>query len=187
MIKNHNDLNKYITKQAKRILGKQAKLLKKKKKGSNVFGMKLTPILVLFLCGTVHADDIIELVPCIITVESDWRVEAVSNKGGVGLMQITPIVLVEYNTERAKEGYAPYIMEEIFDPAVNVRIGTWYLRRLKDHYLCENYTIERLLHAWNGGITKLRKYNYDCSKMPKESRKFSRKVIGLYYVSKKSQ
>jgi len=112
-------------------------------------------------------------------------------------MQITPIVLCEYNNENRnyvnkiiQDGevvnYYYYDAESIFTtddlsvPKYNVKIGTFYLKRLKNHYLKDNYTLERLLCAWNGGITKLRRYNYDCSKMPRESREFSMKVMAIY-------
>ena len=42
-----------------------------------------------------------------------------------------------------------------------------YLRRLKDHYLKGVYTEERILAAYNGGITRLKNVNYDISKMPR--------------------
>ncbi|GAH13902.1 unnamed protein product, partial [marine sediment metagenome] len=80
------------------------------------------------------------------------------------------------------EYYTDYeiVSEDLFVPEVNKGVGTWYLRRLKDHYLKDNYTIERMLSAWNGGITRLRRLNYDCSKMPKETRNFVKKVLRLY-------
>ncbi len=81
-----------------------------------------------------------------------------------------------------KDNY--YKTADLFDIEKNIFIGKWYLRRLKNHYLKDDYTIERMLHAWNGGITRLRKLDYDCSKMPRESREFSKKVLRLYEAKK---
>lgn len=136
------------------------------------------------------------LIPAIISVESGGNSNAVSKARAIGLMQITPIVLKEYNLSQdlissneitylnkpngKLQRLTYYQPQELTVPYLNKKIGTWYLRRLKDHYLKDNYTIERLLSAWNGGITRLRRLNYDCSKMPRETRNFTRKVLNLY-------
>ena len=132
------------------------------------------------------------LITALIEVESGGDPNAVSKAGAVGLMQITPIVLSEYSQFLSKNGvteiYAPdgslfsvpLYMPNLYNSSLNKIIGTWYLKRLKDHYLKDSYTLERLLCAWNGGITRLRKHGYDCSKMPRESINFSRKVMRLY-------
>ena len=153
----------------------------------------------IFLCSFVRADEIDDLIPFIIQVESGGNPNAVSGAGAIGLMQITPIVYLGFSQEhRGKDtrglirktkfmklfskyeaANGPYMIN-LYIPEFNKYVGEWYLRRLKDHYLKDNYTIERMLHAWNGGITRLRKLNYDCSKMPQESREFSKKVLKLY-------
>lgn len=163
--------------------------------------------IVMFLCGCdcelVRADEIDNLVPYIIEVESGGNSRAVSPAGAIGLMQITPIVLEEYiqnkewgmyitdfetgvwyDIDGKNPNVPPLTMKEMTIGNINIRIGTWYLRHLKDHYLKDKYTVERLLCAWNGGITRLRKLNYDCSKMPKESREFTKKVLRLYKEKK---
>jgi len=146
-------------------------------------------------CGNLaFADEINDLVPCIIEVESHGNPNAVSPAGAIGLMQITPIVVEEYNESPQSETMSAGILvqgfdriyarkihkEELFEPDTNRTIGTWYLRRLKDHYLKDEYTIERMLAAYNGGITRLRKNGYDVSKMPKETRDYVKKVMKLY-------
>ena len=138
---------------------------------------------------SAHGDDIEDLIPSIIMCESGGNPHAVSPVGAIGLFQITPIVLKEWNQhggtfhEDYGIGFREFIqfnIADLYNVKVNYAIADWYLHRLKNYYLKENYTPERMLHAWNGGITKLRKYNYDCSKMPRESRNFSRKVMRLY-------
>lgn len=166
-------------------------------------------LLILLIASSVGADEIDDLIPYIIQVESGGDVWAYSNKGAIGLMQITEPVIIEYcveNNKRYKVEYtrigdgtgriAPnpkrYFMigqqedrfasrwTAIYLPEINKIIGEWYLRRLKNHYLKDNYTIERLLAAYNGGITRLRKNNYDISKMPHETRRYVKKVMKLY-------
>ena len=63
-------------------------------------------------------------------------------------------------------------------PKNNVKIGTWYLHRLHDHYNCD--TIEKILMAYNWGIGNCRKHNFDLSKAPKETRDYVVKIMKLY-------
>ena len=138
----------------------------------------------------VEGDEIDDLVPYIVQVESSGNPHAVSKAGCIGLMGISVIVLKEWDIEKSNfenscAFYPPckYCIKpkiDLCNPIDNKRVGTWYLHRLKNHYLKDDYTIERMLCAWNGGITRLRKANYDCSRMPKESQEFSRKVLKLY-------
>jgi len=141
-------------------------------------------LLFLLLSFNCYADEIDDLIPYIIQVESSGNPYAVSKDGCIGLMQISPNgALAEYNQRGfPKNIYIEplFLIEDLYNPNVNVKIGTWYLRRLKDHYLKDNYTVERILAAWNGGITRLRKNDYNVSKMPEETRNFVKKVMRLY-------
>lgn len=146
-----------------------------------------------------------KLVSSIIEVESGGNPNAVSPQGCIGLMQINPNgALKEYIY--AKEHRGQYIQdfdserwyhiaglsgnkcdspigvqlskEQLFIKNINIRIGTWYLHRLNNHYRCK--TIEQICAAYNGGPTRLRKCNYDVTKMPRETRNYVKKVMKLY-------
>ena len=155
-------------------------------------------ILTTTICA---ADEIDDLVPAIIQIESGGRADAVSSCGAIGLMQITPIVLKEFNDskvpnegictyrmvargERIHEGrlcYKHYFLKDLYIPEKNIEIGTWYLRRLKDHYIPKDkFSIELLCACYNAGPTKMRKLNWDISKSPKETRDYIRKVLKIY-------
>ena len=142
--------------------------------------MKWLNFFLILLCITsfVYAEEIRwdDLVQAIITCESNGDPNAVSEAGAVGLMQITPIVLKEFNDY----GYMdePTRKEYLYCPVVNVKIGTWYLMRLKDHYKCP--TIECVLASYNGGITRLRRNKWDIEKMSSETREYVEKVMKLY-------
>jgi len=161
-------------------------------------------LLCLWLASAIRVEGADEidwdrLVAAIIKVESNGNSNAIGSSGEIGLMQVSPIVLLEYNEVNDNYVYPiyyipkgvdrlPYLeklfrklsLEQLYEPNINKYVGTWYLHRLKDHYLKENYTIERLLAAYNGGITRLRKVNYDVSKMPKSTRRYVKKVMALY-------
>lgn len=115
-----------------------------------------------------------KLVIAIIQVESGGNSNAISRKGCIGLMQINPIVLKEFQETEFPCGN----LENLFNPEKNIFLGTWYLHRLHDHYNCQ--TVEQICAAYNGGPTRLRKCNYDVTKMSMETRNYIKKVIKLY-------
>ena len=146
-----------------------------------------------FAVTLVRADELDwdALIPAIIQVESSGNPYAISEDGCVGLMQVSPIVLKEFNKEHeihvkdfGKVHTSYFNIGEMYEGGKNTRVGTWYLHRLKDHYLKENYTLERLIAAYNCGPTKLRKVNYGISKCPAETRKYIKKVLRIYEKTK---
>ncbi|HWQ59117.1 MAG TPA: lytic transglycosylase domain-containing protein [Clostridia bacterium] len=84
------------------------------------------------------------LVASVIFVESSGRVDVVSPKGAVGLMQIMPDTGEWIAGKLALEGYTE---ESLAVAADNIRLGCWYLRYLLDRYGNE----ESALAAYNAG------------------------------------
>jgi len=155
-----------------------------------------------------HAEEINwdKLVASVIEVESHGEPSLVSPKGAIGLMQITPIVLKEFNDTPHQDGYAvgkhekcrglksiqiydkdyplnsivqlPCYEPQLYIPWVNKFIGTWYLRRLHEKYNCD--TLEKILMAWNWGIGNCRKHNFDLKSAPSETKNFVKKVLAIY-------
>jgi soluble lytic murein transglycosylase len=84
------------------------------------------------------------LLAAVIYQESKFDAHARSRSGAVGLMQLTP--------ETAKgialrTGGSAFRVEDLDDPEINVRYGSWYLR-----HLFEKYGDERIvLAAYNAG------------------------------------
>ena len=90
------------------------------------------------------------LVLAVIKVESQFDHRAVSPTGARGLMQIQPVaaavVLEEANVLDGK------VATKIDDPIINVKIGTAYLKHLKEMF----GDIKLTLTAYNWGPTRLR-------------------------------
>lgn len=80
--------------------------------------------------------------------ESGWRVDAVSNKGAVGVLQIMPKAVDFISTRLLKlEQHL-----DPLDPAANARMGARFMRHLLDRL---DGDLRRSLIAYNQGLTGL--------------------------------
>ena len=86
------------------------------------------------------------LVAAVIYEESRFRPHALSSVGAMGLMQLAPVTA---QTIAQRTGGTSFTVSDLYDPDVNVRYGTWYLRRLLDKYGNERTA----LAAYNAGET----------------------------------
>ena len=121
------------------------------------------------------------LINAIICVESGWDSQVVSEKGCVGLMQLSKGVIEEWLIElTGKKGWAWHTVNPL-DPKVNIEIGRWYINRLKDHYLKDHYSLESLLASYNWGISNVVKVNYGYKRFPHSIKRYIKNVLNIYY------
>ena len=85
-----------------------------------------------------------QLVAAVIYQESKFDADAVSASGAVGLMQLLPSTGQGIAERTGGDSWTP---EDLHDPELNVRYGSWYLRHLLDKYGDE----ELALAAYNAG------------------------------------
>jgi|LZCG01.1.fsa_nt_gb soluble lytic murein transglycosylase len=91
------------------------------------------------------------LVASVIRAESRFRPRACSPRGAIGLMQITPTTGEWIAAQVGEDGFT---VENLYDPDLNIRFGTWYLR-----YLLERFEkIDLALAAYNAGPTNLARW-----------------------------
>ena len=84
------------------------------------------------------------LLAAVIDVESKFHADARSSSGAIGLMQILPATAYGI-AERT--GGSKFRKQDLYDPEINVRYGSWYLRHLLDKYGDERTA----LAAYNAG------------------------------------
>ena len=114
------------------------------------------------------------LVLAVIRVESSFRHQAVSRKGARGLMQIRPFVarslLPQINLGRRHEG--KMLLD---DPILNIKIGVFYLNRLKQRFR----DMRLALTAYNWGPTEIQNRLHQKQWLPT---RYARKVLAAYHV-----
>jgi soluble lytic murein transglycosylase len=84
------------------------------------------------------------LLAAVIEQESKFRSDAKSSAGAIGLMQLQPATAKGI---AIRTGGSKFVVEDLYNPEINVRYGAWYLR-----HLMTKYGDERLaLAAYNAG------------------------------------
>jgi soluble lytic murein transglycosylase len=86
-----------------------------------------------------------ELLAAVIYTESKFDSDAESPSGAIGLMQLLPETAAGI-AERT--GGSQFETADLYDPELNVRYGSWYLRHLLDKY---GGDLRKALAAYNGG------------------------------------
>lgn len=96
-----------------------------------------------------------ELVYAVINAESRFRYRAVSHVGASGLMQVMEPTANWIAEEMGLDGFI--YEEDIFNPEINIKMGTWYLRRLLGIFGEE----EVALAAYNAGTGRVSEWLED--------------------------
>ena len=127
-----------------------------------------------------------DLIYAIIKAESNFESDAVSNQNAQGLMQLM------YSTaEEIAESIDLELTEEnIFEPEINIQLGTKYISKLLEKYEC----IEVALAAYNAGSGNVDKWikngtiksdGSDIENIPyKETNAYVRKIMRDYEIYK---
>jgi soluble lytic murein transglycosylase len=92
------------------------------------------------------------LLSALILEESRFQVQAVSPAGARGLMQVMP----QTGRQIARElKVRPFSEDQLFDPAVNIRLGSWYFARMLEEF---EGKVHLALAAYNAGPRAVRKW-----------------------------
>jgi soluble lytic murein transglycosylase-like protein len=113
------------------------------------------------------------LVKAVIAVESAFEPAAVSPKGALGLMQLTPDTGARYGVVADKVRSAE---QKLLDPAINLSIGTRYLRDLLALFAND---LGLALAAYNAGEQTVRHYKRSIPPFP-ETQEYVKLVRQFY-------
>lgn len=106
-----------------------------------------------------------ELIRAVIFEESKFQVNTRGKAGEIGLMQILPKAsVVDWARVHKRKVPTNY---ELFNPELNIAIGTWYLNRVMQRYQESDEKIELALSAYNAGYKNADKYR----KLSRENKK----------------
>ena len=111
------------------------------------------------------------LVLAVIAVESAGNAFAVSPVGALGLMQVMPATGEELARRLGVAWRGPH---ELFDPFVNVQLGSAYLRELADRYAGD---LAAALAAYNWGPGRIDRRLRRGTPLPV---RYARLVLGIY-------
>ena len=94
------------------------------------------------------------LLAAVIYQESKFRPHVRSRSGAIGLMQLLPSTAQGIATHT---GGTRFRVDDLYDPELNVRYGSWYLRHLLDRYGDERTA----LAAYNAGQDNVDRWRRD--------------------------
>ena len=123
------------------------------------------------------------LVVAVVRVESNFSPTAVSERGAVGLMQLLPETARWVAEQSGERDFFPDLL---YDPEVNIRLGTWYLAYLLQvfggrealalaAYNAGRGRVERWMQdgGWDGSLERLHAIPYG------ETRRFVERVLRM--------
>ena len=115
------------------------------------------------------------LVKAVIAAESAFQPAAVSPKGARGLMQVMPETAARYGVVSDRKQSAA---RKLLDPALNLRIGTQYLRDLLGRF---SNDLALALAAYNAGEMAVARYHNRVPPYP-ETVEYVKRVQAFYAV-----
>jgi len=115
------------------------------------------------------------LVASIIRAESRFHPEAISPRGALGLMQITPDTGAWI---AGKIGFADFETDSLLDPDTNVELGTWYISYLIGRF----EKVETALAAYNAGPGAVTGWEGDPNAAYPTTTAYVRRVISSTWV-----
>lgn len=131
--------------------------------------------LALLLMAEGERNDIDPLfLAAVIRVESAFSADAISDKGARGLMQVMPATGAEMSQKLGLNWKGP---NTLHDPEMNLKVGSFYLRRLLDRY---RGSYKRALTAYNRGPRNVRHIERRHGRLQPRFTGYFRKIQEIY-------
>ena len=95
------------------------------------------------------------LVKALVWRESRFETKKIGSAGERGLMQVSGPAAREWARENKIEHFQ---VEELFDPAINIQAGTWYLARALGHWQNQIDPVPFALAEYNAGASRAQRW-----------------------------
>lgn len=115
------------------------------------------------------------LIKAVIFTESSFFPDKTGKDGEIGLMQIRQAAARDWANAK---GVMPPEKEAMFDPGLNIEIGTWYLARALKHWYDNPDFLRMALAEYNAGRTRLLQWMKICNQ--NTDLLFQSKPVGKY-------
>lgn len=106
-----------------------------------------------------------KLVWSVIYEETYFRPAAIGDADEVGLMQVTPLVARDWARETGLTDLEREANENVVrllsDPERNIRIGCWYLEKVRERYRNRPAETAMMLAAYNAGPSRVEEWTSD--------------------------
>lgn len=119
------------------------------------------------------------LVVSVIRTESGFSPAARSRVGARGLMQLMPTTAAWAARKASLRGYS---LERIEEPAVNVRLGCWYLSYLERQFPGELDVVLAAYNAGQGNVARWRKHPDAIAAAFPETRQYVKRGLRTYQI-----
>lgn len=110
------------------------------------------------------------LVAAFIYTESHFNPKATSGVGAAGLMQIMPATGRGIASQIGEENFTT---ERLYDPETSIRLGSWYIKDLLNHYPGNE---QASIASYNAGIPRVDRWLEGQGTLPLETQGFIRKI-----------
>ena len=145
----------------------------------------------IFAAGEKHKVDPL-LIKALIYRESAFDARSVGSAGEVGLMQILPAGSVTDWANYHKRKVPQKVF--LFDPALNIEIGTWYLKKALNRWKAYDKCMELALCQYNAGESRANKWKPEQTSGQvadritiKSTRMYVKKIMNKYWDYKDAQ
>ena len=95
------------------------------------------------------------LVKAVVWQESRFDPHKFGTAGERGLMQVSEKAADEWARENKIDGF---VAEELFDPATNLKAGSWYLKRSREHWEQQSDPLPFALAEYNAGASRAQRW-----------------------------
>jgi len=127
------------------------------------------------IAGSIHAASVRynlppEMILAVIRIESAFDINALSNKGAVGLMQILPSTAQEIARDLRMEWSGEQLLR---NPQANIEMGAYYLTKMISQF----NDLSVALAAYNSGPGRIAELNQMKADLPRD---YAEKVLSHY-------